>query len=110
MLEEHLAGLLGRLRYYDEVLEWVSQALRVSHGDAKQPHEAAMQRIQAEYDRSQKRIDAMYIDKLDGRIDAEFFERKNGACRVLCYRTAPGGMVSSRQSTGNRLICWRKMC
>ena len=52
------------------------QALRVSHGDEKQHHEDAIRRIQAEYDRLRNRIDAMYIDKLDCRIDTDFFDRK----------------------------------
>jgi site-specific DNA recombinase len=29
-----------------------------------------------EHGRIQERIDSMYIDKLDGRIDADFFDRK----------------------------------
>ena len=53
-------------------LAWVSQALRVSHGDEKQHHDDAIRRIQAECDRLQDRIDAMYVDKLDGRIDTDF--------------------------------------
>ena len=76
VLEERFAELLDRLRFDDEVLAWVSQALRVSHGDEKQHHEDAIRRIQAEYDRLQNRIDAMYVDKLDGRIDTDFFDRK----------------------------------
>ena len=76
VLEERFAELLDCLRFDDEVLAWVSQALRVSHGDEKQHHDDAIRRIQAEYDRLQNRIDAMYIDKLDGRIDADFFDRK----------------------------------
>jgi len=48
----------------------------VSYGDEKQHHEDAIRRIQAEYDRLQNRIDAMYVDKLDGRIDTDFFDRK----------------------------------
>ena len=35
----------------------------------------AIARLQAEYKRLQGRIDAMYIDKLDGRIDTGFFDR-----------------------------------
>lgn len=76
VLEERFAELLDQLRFDDEVLAWVSQALRVSHGDEKQHHDEAIERIQAEHDRLQKRIDAMYVDKLDGRIDTDFFDRK----------------------------------
>ena len=82
VLEERFAELLDRLRFDDEVLAWVSQALRVSHGDEKQHHEDAIRRIQAEYDRLQNRIDAMYVDKLDGRIDTDFFDRKAAEWRT----------------------------
>ena len=54
LLEERFAELLDRLRFDDEVLAWVSQALRVSHGDEKQHHDDAIRRIQAEYDRLQE--------------------------------------------------------
>ena len=54
----------------------MSQVLRVSHGDEKQHHEDAIRRILAEYDRLQNRIDAMNVDKLDGRIDTDLFDRK----------------------------------
>jgi hypothetical protein len=75
-LVERFAELLDRLRFDDEVLAWVSQALRVRHEDEKQHHENAIRRIQTEYDRLQKPIEAMYVDKLDGRIDTEFFDRR----------------------------------
>ena len=81
-LTSDLAGLvIDRLRFDDEVLAWVSQALRVSHGDEKQHHEEARRRLLAEYDRLQNRIDAMYVDKLDGRIDTDFFDRKAAGWR-----------------------------
>jgi hypothetical protein len=52
-------------------------ALRESHKDEKQHHDEAIVRLQAEYRKLQDRIDAMYVDKLDGRIDAAFFDRKS---------------------------------
>jgi hypothetical protein len=41
ILEERFAELLERIRFDDEVLAWVSQALRVSHEDERQHHEDA---------------------------------------------------------------------
>ena len=76
VFEEHFTGLLKSLSLDDEVLDWVTEALRQSHRDAKQHHDAAISRLQAEYNRLQNRIDAMYLDKLDGRIDAAFFDRR----------------------------------
>ena len=63
------------------MLAWVREALRESHADEKREHEEAIARLQAEYNRLQDRIDAMYVDKLDGQIDADFFDRKAGEWR-----------------------------
>ena len=37
--------------------------------------------LRAEYDRLQNRIHAMYVDKLDGKVDGVFFERMSGEWR-----------------------------
>src|SRR5262249_12464429 len=50
--------------------------------DARQFHDEAIARLEAESSRIQTRIDAMYVDKLDGVIDAGFFERKAAEWRV----------------------------
>ena len=42
---------------------------------------AAIGRLQAEYDRIQNRIHDAYVDKLDGRIDAAFFDRMSADWR-----------------------------
>jgi site-specific DNA recombinase len=76
------AELLGRLIFDEEVLTWVRDALRASHADEKNEHEAAVGRLRAEYDRLQGRIHAMYVDKLDGKIDRTFFEQMSAEWRV----------------------------
>ena len=48
--------LLGRLRFDDEVLEWVRDALHASHADERREHEEAIKRHQAEYKRLDERI------------------------------------------------------
>jgi hypothetical protein len=67
--------LLGRLTFDDEVLKWVRDALHASHADERRDHAEAIRRHQAEYKRLQERIDAMYVDKLDGVVDTAFFEK-----------------------------------
>ena len=76
VLEKKFADFLKSLYFDDEVLEWVTKALRQSHEDEKRHHDEAIARLQAEYKKLQNRIDAMYEDKLDGRIDVAFFDRK----------------------------------
>jgi site-specific DNA recombinase len=76
VLEERFAEILKGLVFDDEMMQWVTQALRHSHGDERRFHEGAIGRLQTEYQRLQDRLDAMYIDKLDGRVDTAFFDRK----------------------------------
>ena len=81
VLEQHFTALLGQLRFDDEVLEWVGESLHASHTDERREHEEAIKRLRAEYNRLQARIDAMYIDKLDGRIGGDFFDKMAGQWR-----------------------------
>ena len=63
------------MKFDDEVPEWVRDALHASHADERREHEEAIKRHQAEYKRLQDRINAMYVDKLDGVVDTAFFEK-----------------------------------
>ena len=80
-LEKQFTELLGQLKFDDEVLEWVRDALHASHGDERREHEDAIKRHQAEYRRLQDRIHAIYIDKLDGLIDTAFFDKMSNQRR-----------------------------
>src|SRR5438067_3642367 len=80
-LEAQFTELLGRLKFDDEVLDWVRDALHASHADERREHEEAIKRHQAEYKRLDGRIHAMYVDKLDGIVDAAFFERMSSQWR-----------------------------
>jgi len=81
-LEQQFTELLGRLQFDDEVLAWVRDALHASHADKRREQEEAIVRLRAEYDRLQRRIDAMYVDKLDGRVDVAFFDKMSAEWRV----------------------------
>lgn len=74
-LEAQFAALLDQLYFDEEVLEWVREALKSSHADERQEHEDAIKRCQAEYKRLEDRLNAIYLDKLDGRIDQTFHDR-----------------------------------
>jgi len=82
VLEEKFTELLRNLVFTKEVSDWMITALRQSHKDEKQHHDEAICRLQAEYRKLQDRIDAMYVDKLDGRINAAFFDQKAAEWRA----------------------------
>ena len=81
VLERQFTAMLGQLRFDDEVLEWVRAALHAIHADERHEHEEAIKRLRAEYDGLQARIDAMYIDKLDGKIGGDFLDKMAGQWR-----------------------------
>jgi len=82
ILERQFTELLCRLHFDDEVLDWVSDALRASHADERGEHEEAIRRLHTEHKRLGDRINAMYLDKLDGRVDAAFFDKMSGEWRA----------------------------
>jgi site-specific DNA recombinase len=81
VLEKQFTDMLGHLQFDDEVLEWVREALYASHADERREHEEAIRRLQAEHKRIGDRINAMYLDKLDGRVDGLFFDKTSAGWR-----------------------------
>ncbi len=81
MLEEKFTEVLKGLAFDEEVVGWISRALRESHVDEKQFRDEAVARLQGEHNRLQNRIDQMYVDKLDGRITQQFFDERHAAWR-----------------------------
>jgi site-specific DNA recombinase len=81
VLEQKFTELLGQLRFDDEVLEWVRESLHASHADERREHEEAIRRLQVEHKRIGDRINAMYLDKLDGRVDSAFFDKMSAEWR-----------------------------
>ncbi len=74
-LEEHFTHLLSLLKIDPEILKWITETLRDSQCDARRIHEEAITRLEADHEKLQRRLDAMYIDKLDGHVDDATFGR-----------------------------------
>ncbi|MBK6766748.1 MAG: recombinase family protein [bacterium] len=78
--EEEAAVQFGKIlnaaRIPDELMPAIVQVLREGHADEKQHHDEAVKALQSRHRQLQSRLDAMYEDKLDGAVTAEYFERK----------------------------------
>ena len=81
VIAQQFTELLGQLQFDDEVLEWVREALQASHADQRREHQEAIERLRAEHKRLGDRINTMYVDKLDGRVDTAFFDRMSAEWR-----------------------------
>ncbi len=82
VISQQFSELLGQLYFGDEILEWVKRALRESHATSRQEQQEAIERLITVERKLQTRIDAMYLDKLDGRITTDFFDGKSAEWRT----------------------------
>jgi hypothetical protein len=85
------------------VLRWVREGLHASHADETREHEGAIERLQIEHKRLQNRLDAMYVDKLDGRVDASFYERMSTSWRegqTRCLREIEQHQAANKSYMG----------
>lgn len=81
-LDDQFGIVLESLRFDDEVIGWIRSALIESHMDASRHHEEAIARLETEHRKLQHRIDAIYIDKLDGVVTPEFYDQKRTEWRA----------------------------
>lgn len=58
------------------LLGWIEESLRESHKEEIEYHKSTIQEITSNYERVKNRLDKLYDDRLDGRIDEEFYSRK----------------------------------
>ena len=77
LVESQFIDLLSTLALDSDVVTFVRDSLRESHEDERRFHDEAVANLQGEYQRLQNRIDTMYLDKLDGRVDARFYDGKS---------------------------------
>lgn len=56
--------------------EWIRKALKEHHKDQKKYNEASTNELQQREKQLQKRLDALYDDKLDGKITQQFYDHK----------------------------------
>ncbi len=80
-LSRQFGEVLRDLHFEPEILEWVRDTLRASHADEKEFHDKVVADLQKQYQKLQDRIDAMYVDKLDGSISGAYFEEKSAEWR-----------------------------
>ena len=80
-LDKKLSALVKRVEVPSEIAEWIKEALLESHKDEKLHHDTQIRSLETQYKKLQSRIDAMYIDKLDGKINEDYFLEKSGEWR-----------------------------
>ncbi|KKR98201.1 MAG: hypothetical protein UU49_C0019G0001, partial [Candidatus Magasanikbacteria bacterium GW2011_GWC2_41_17] len=73
---EPIEGLLKGIALSNETINDLTVELKKINEDKNHFHRQSIDGLRAEYDRIDKRISAMYDDKLDGSITSEMFDKK----------------------------------
>jgi site-specific DNA recombinase len=77
--EEELIKRLGevvkRIQVDPKVIDWIREALKLSHKDEKEFHETQIKNLQVQHDKLQNRLEKIYIDKLDETVTDEFYNK-----------------------------------
>ena len=75
VLEEQFAVLMAKLRFDENVYDIIVEALKDSFEVERHDHDEAMTHLHAESERLRKRLEAVYVDKLDGTVTDDFYRR-----------------------------------
>jgi site-specific DNA recombinase len=88
LLEAEFTDAVRQLAFTRQFLDEVSGWIRQSTAKETQEGAQAIVRLQAERAKLERRIEMIYEDKLDGKIDEVFYKRKTDECRAEVARLA----------------------
>lgn len=81
VLDEQIARLVRSVEMTEQEFTTLQKALRMSHQDEQAYHDGQLAALNAHYAALQRRLDQVYLDKLDGKITEEFWREKHEAWR-----------------------------
>src|SRR5262249_29202924 len=81
VLTREFGDLLGELVIPQPILEWLGDAVLSSDRTEQAARAQTIKKLQARWEQIQSRIETMYLDKLDGRITEEFFNKHSDGWR-----------------------------
>lgn len=81
LIEAQFCEAMNRIVLPEPFIEWAINALQSADKDDQCMREEARHKLTADHQRIEKRLDAIYRDKLDGVITAEMFDRHTNQLR-----------------------------
>ena len=76
VIEEQYLKVLEAIHFPNDKMEWLKEALLLSHKNETDYHHETIEHLQKEYQAIQRKIDLMYDDKLEGNITQEYWQTK----------------------------------
>jgi site-specific DNA recombinase len=81
VLSGEFANILRELVIPQSILEWLGDAVLASDRTEQAARAQTVKKLETRYDQIDARIETMYLDKLDGRITQEFFDKQSSTWR-----------------------------
>ena len=68
---------LAAIQMPEEAVDFVVRALKESHHDKMEYRDRVVSELESELKKLESRLDAMYLDKLDGKVSAAYYDKKH---------------------------------
>ena len=81
IIDRQMADLVKAVEIDQKRLEWVKHGLKESHEDEQAYHNAQLEALNTKYTTIQRRLDQIYLDKLDGKIMEDFWRERHDQWR-----------------------------
>ena len=96
-IEKQKLPYLGKIVIKSKRLaNWIKKALKESHSEEIDYHNKAVEETNRRYEQIQRRLNMLYDDKLDGKIDNNFYEQK-----FKQYTEEKEAVLEAKQQHGN---------
>lgn len=96
-VEAAFAQAIGNIVLPNQFTEWASDVLRADQVDEKRFHDEAVARLTEELKRIERRLEALFVDKYDGTIAQDMFDRLSAEWRKEQARLLKG--IKEHQAT-----------
>ena len=77
LIDKEIMGLLEKLVPPEKIYNQIIEAVKAMQGVKRNYNENTLDNINKQIKSLQRRIEGLYLDKLDGKISEEFWEQKN---------------------------------
>lgn len=88
VLVDQCKAILGQLRFDDDTLGLMTRALKESFSVETKDRADALSRLRAEQDRLHKRLELLWVDKADGKVEQRFYDTMSEQWRGELARCA----------------------
>lgn len=76
-IEKMFLQALEDIHFDEEIMDWLTEALQISHANEMDYHNGIINNLRKEYDNLKTKLDLAYEDKLAKRITIEYWERRS---------------------------------